>query len=133
MGEDRNPEQNVRLAADLHAMVASTAEAWANAVEAGHGREIVNPFTNETTRLPIAEEAAALHKQLAERGLLGDAAAMKAVRDALSAVAHQAVFGVLCAIDGAGEFPSGLSVGLSVDDEPLEPFLHEVYFPASRG
>jgi hypothetical protein len=125
---ERNDELNQRLAADMYAEVERTVRNWTDGVISGRGKEVVNPFTNQRTSTPVPDEAKALHDRLAEAGVLGSEQLTAALRAAIKGLAHAAVFGVLAAIDGSGEFDSGARVGLTVDDEPIEPFLHEVYF-----
>jgi hypothetical protein len=126
--EDRNNELNRLLASDIHAEVERTVRNWTDGVFVGQGKEVVNPFTNQRMSLPVPDEAKALHDTLTAAGVLASEQVASALRDAISGLAHSAIFGVLAAIDGSGAFESGACVGLTVNGEPIEPFLHEVYF-----
>jgi hypothetical protein len=125
---DRNEELNRRLASDIHAQVERTVRNWTEGVLDGHGKEVVNPFTNQRINRPVPDEAKALHDQLAAAGVIGSKQVAVALRGAIKGIAHSAIFGVLSAIDGEGVFDSRARVGLTVDGEPIEPYLHEVYF-----
>lgn len=128
MSADRNNELNRLLASDIHAEVERTVRNWTDGVLNGHGKEVVNPFTNQKMSLPVPDEAKALHDTLTAAGVLPSEQVANALRDTIKGIAHSAIFGVLAAIDGSGAFESGACVGLTVNDEPIEPFLHEVYF-----
>lgn len=48
MDTEQNCKLNERLAKDIYTQVASTVDSWADDVINGHGREMVNPFTNQS-------------------------------------------------------------------------------------